>query len=34
MAIKTMKKQESDFVKNSSLIVNTKTVENNVQRLT
>lgn len=27
MAIKTMKKQESDFVKNSSLIVNTKTVE-------
>ena len=27
MKIKTMKKQESDFVKNSSLIVNTKTVE-------
>lgn len=27
MAIKTMKKQESDFVKNSSLLVNTKKVE-------
>lgn len=27
MALRTMKKKESDFVKNSSLIVNTKTVE-------
>jgi hypothetical protein len=27
MPIRTMKKKESDFVKNSSLIVNTKTVE-------
>ena len=27
MPIRTMKKKESDFVKNSSLLVNTKTVE-------
>lgn len=27
MAIRTMKKKESDFVKNSSLLVNTKKVE-------
>lgn len=27
MALRTMKKKESDFVKNSSLIVNTKNVE-------
>lgn len=27
MALRTMKKKESDFVKNSSLLVNTKKVE-------